>query len=106
MAKDRNETDDKLKTKPDSFIGRGTHITGQVFFSGDLHVEGTVHGNVSALPGQPSALIVSERGRIEGDVQVAHLVVAGIVNGQVTSSDAIELHAGARVTRRRVLQAP
>ena len=98
MPQDRSETDDKLKTKPDSFIGRGAHITGQVFFSGDLYVEGTVHGNVSALPGQPSTLVVGERARIDGEVRVARLVVAGTVNCQVTSSDTIELHAGARVT--------
>jgi cytoskeletal protein CcmA (bactofilin family) len=88
----------KMQMKPDSVIGPGTVITGKLIFSGNLYIEGTVDGNVCALADQSGTLVVSERARIHGEVQVAHLVVDGTVDGQVTSSETIMLRAGARVT--------
>jgi cytoskeletal protein CcmA (bactofilin family) len=90
--------DDKSKIKQGSIIGRGTHVVGQVVFSGELYVEGSVHGSVCALPDQVAKLVISDQGRIDGEVRVAHLVVAGTINGQVTCSRAIELRPSARVT--------
>ena len=89
---------DKLKIKQGSIIGPGTHIAGQVFFSGELYVEGSVHGSVSALSDQAAKLVISDQASIDGEVRVAHLVVAGTINGQVTSSQAIEFRPSARVT--------
>ena len=90
--------DDKSKSKPGSIIGPGTHIEGQVFFSGELYIEGSVHGSVCALPDQPATLVISDQARIDGEVRVAHLVVAGTINGQITSAEAIEFRPSARVT--------
>ena len=90
--------DEKSKIKQGSIIGPGTHIEGQVFFSGELYVEGSVHGSICALPDKPAELVISDLGRIDGEVRVAHLVVAGTINGQVTSSLAMELRPSARVT--------
>ena len=90
--------DDKSDIKQGSIIGPGTHIDGQVFFSGKLTVEGSVHGSISALPDQAASLVISENARIDGAVRVTHLVVDGVINGQVTSDQAIEFRPSARVT--------
>jgi cytoskeletal protein CcmA (bactofilin family) len=90
--------DAQSKIKQGSLIGPGTHVAGQVFFGGELFVEGSVHGSVCALPDQPATLVISDQARIDGEVRVAHLVVAGTINGQVTSSQAIEFRPSARVT--------
>ena len=90
--------DEKSKIKQGSLIGPGTHIDGQVVFSGELVVEGSVHGGVCGQSDQPSKLVISNQGRIDGEVRVAHLVVAGTINGQVTSSGTIEIRPSARVT--------
>ena len=66
-------------------------------FSGGLRVDGMVRGNVSALPDQPGTLVLSEHARIDGEVQVAHLVVNGTINGPVHAMESLELQAGARV---------
>jgi len=90
--------DDKSTIEQGSIIGPGTHVTGQILFSGKLYVEGSVHGSVCALADQPATLMISDQARIDGEVRVAHLVVAGTINGQVTSDQAIEFRPSARVT--------
>ena len=58
--------DSKPQNRIDSLIGATTRIEGNVFFSGGLRVDGTVRGNVAALPDQPGTLVVSEHARIDG----------------------------------------
>jgi cytoskeletal protein CcmA (bactofilin family) len=87
----------KPQNRIDSLIGATTRIEGNVFFSGGLRVDGAVRGNVAALPDQPGTLVVSEQARIDGEVQAAHVVVNGTVNGPVDSRETLELQANSRV---------
>ncbi len=87
----------KPQNRIDSLIGGTTRIEGNVYFSGGLRVDGTVRGNVSALPDQPGTLVLSEHARIDGEVQVAHLVVNGAINGAVHATETLELQASSRV---------
>ena len=89
--------DSKPQNRIDSLIGATTRIEGNVFFSGGLRVDGTVRGNVAGLPDQPATLVVSEQARIDGEVQAAHVVVNGTINGPVDSRETLELQAGSRV---------
>ena len=54
-------------------------------------------GNVNALPDQPGTLFVSEQAQIDGEVQAAHVVVNGTINGPLHASESLELQAGSRV---------
>lgn len=87
----------KPQSRIDSLIGSATRIEGNVFFSGGLRIDGTVRGNVSALPEQPGTIVLSEHARIDGEAQAAHIVVNGAINGPVHASETLELQAGARV---------
>jgi cytoskeletal protein CcmA (bactofilin family) len=89
--------DSKPQNRIDSLIGATTRIEGNVFFSGGLRVDGSVRGNVAGLPDQPATLVVSEQARIDGEVQAAHVVVNGTINGPVDSRETLELQAGSRV---------
>lgn len=83
----------------DTLVGPYTTVEGNMRFSGGLHVEGTVRGNVYADDAErPSILILNESGRIEGEVNVPRVVINGCVEGDVHSSDRVELAAKARVT--------
>ncbi len=82
----------------DSLIGAGTHVEGNVTFSGGLRVDGEIRGNVTASEEHSSTLVISEHARIEGEITVAHLVVNGTVFGPIHSSDFLELQPRARVT--------
>ena len=81
----------------DSLIGQNSEIRGDVIFSGGLHVDGKVKGNVIAAEGEDSVLTLSERGIIEGEVKVPNVVVNGTVIGDVHALSHVELAAQARV---------
>ena len=67
-------------------------------FSGGLHLDGTIRGNVVADQDDSSALILSEQGMVEGDVRVPNVILNGKVKGDVIASQRVELVANARVT--------
>ena len=89
----------KPQSRIDSLIGAGTTITGNVIFSGGLRVDGEIRGDVRAAEGQgASTLVISEHARIEGSIDVAHVVVNGTVHGPISSTASLELQEKARVT--------
>jgi cytoskeletal protein CcmA (bactofilin family) len=81
----------------DTIIGQRTQISGDLHFSGGLHIDGQVKGNVIANEDATSVLTVSEHGRIDGDVRVPNVFLNGSVTGDVRCDERIELAAKARV---------
>ena len=88
----------KARTDIDTLIGQNTQVAGDLRFSGGLHIEGTVKGNVYAENDGHSMLSLSDRGTIEGEVKVPFVKLNGAVIGDVHSSEHVELSANARVT--------
>ncbi len=84
--------------KIDSLIGRHTEALGDLRFSGGLHVDGVVKGNVHADDDSGAVLTLSEHGTVEGEVRVPNVVLNGTVIGDVHARDQIELAANARIT--------
>ena len=80
-----------------SLIGAGTVIVGNISFSGGLRIDGSVQGNIKAVEGSHSMLVVSEQAKIDGEVHAAHLVVNGAINGPVYATELVELQPKARV---------
>lgn len=87
----------KPHNRIDCLIGATTRIEGNVLFAGGLRVDGTIRGNVCAQPGQSGTLVVSEEACIEGEVQAAHVVVNGTINGPLTATETLELQANSKV---------
>jgi cytoskeletal protein CcmA (bactofilin family) len=85
-------------TRIDTLVGPNTELRGDVQFSGGLHVDGTIKGNVTAVDDPSSVVSVSERGTIEGEVKVNFIVLNGTVVGDVHAHEHIELAPNARVT--------
>ncbi len=88
-------------TKPspiDSLIGAGSTITGDIHFTGGLRIDGCVKGNIRAVGEKPGTLVLSELAKVEGDIQVGHVVINGTVAGLVHASQYLELLPKARVT--------
>jgi len=79
-----------------SIVGNATNIRGDVHFSGGLHIDGVVKGNVVA-ESEGSVLTISDNGRVEGDVRVHNIVLNGEVVGDVYSTQHIELAPNAKV---------
>jgi cytoskeletal protein CcmA (bactofilin family) len=87
----------KRTARIDSLIGQNTEIRGDVIFSGGLHVDGKVKGNVVADE-KASLLTVSDQGMVEGEVKVPNVILNGSVVGDVHASERIELAPNAKVT--------
>jgi cytoskeletal protein CcmA (bactofilin family) len=88
----------KNKSTIDSLIGASTTIHGDVHFKGGLRIDGHIKGNVIAEQGASSILIISEQAIIDGEVRAGHVVVNGVINGPVISTELIELQSKARIS--------
>jgi cytoskeletal protein CcmA (bactofilin family) len=84
-------------TVVETLIGPNSEVCGDMYFSGGCHIDGTVRGNVTGDSEAESALSISEDGTVEGGVTVPHVVLNGIVKGDVFASKRVELGPTARV---------
>jgi len=87
----------RLTSRIESLIGPQTTVTGDLSFTGGLHVNGRIIGHVTTPEDGSHMLTLASQGTIEGDVRVARIVLDGTVKGDVFASEHIELAANARV---------
>lgn len=81
-----------------TLIGVGTVIEGTVTYTGGLRIDGAVKGDVRCGSGDACMVVISEQGKVDGEVHAAHLVVSGTVNGPLHVSQLLELQPKARIT--------
>jgi cytoskeletal protein CcmA (bactofilin family) len=74
-----------------SFPGSNCEVT----FDGLLHFDGYSIGNINSPQG---TLVLTQRGRIEADIEVAVAVINGSVTGNISASERVVLDSNARVT--------
>ena len=84
-------------SKIETLIGNTIVIRGDLIFSGGLHIDGKIIGNVIAEDGSNSMLVLSDHGSIEGEVRVPYVVLNGEVVGDVYAAERIELSSKAQV---------
>jgi len=106
-----------------TLIGEGTCLKGDLCCAGGAHIDGTVNGGVTSGGDWNAFLSVSEKGRVEGNIRVPHLVLSGTVKGNVFVSDKaefgptaqvignvhyrlIEIAAGAKIDGKLIYEAP
>ena len=65
----------------DTLISGKAEIVGDIHFSGGLHIDGKVYGNIIADDDSKAVLRVSDKGAVEGEVSVPHLIVNGTIVG-------------------------
>ena len=78
-----------------SLIGAGMTLQGPCAFTGSLHIDGDVHGDIIASA-DASELTIGESGSVQGAISAGHVTIAGAVNGSVQALALVLLH-GARV---------
>jgi cytoskeletal protein CcmA (bactofilin family) len=81
----------------DTLISSQAQIKGDIHFSGGLHIDGKVFGSIVAEPDSGAVVRISDQGLIEGLVRAPHVIINGSVNGDVFSSEHVELAANAVV---------
>ncbi|MGH8475110.1 MAG: bactofilin family protein [Methylococcales bacterium] len=94
-----NRKNQKIKaSRISTIVGQGTEVHGNITFTGGLHVDGIIKGNVNGELSESSILSLSELGMIEGDVRVPILILNGSVLGNVFASERVELAPRSKVT--------
>lgn len=84
-------------TPAHTLISRKTEIVGDLHFMGELIIEGKIKGSIYAQDGSEALVRILENGVVEGDVYVPSVIVNGRVNGDIHSTQHVELAAKAVV---------
>ncbi len=88
----------KTSTGPaHTLVSRATEIVGDIHFSGELIIEGRVKGNIYAEDDSEALIRIAEKGAVEGEVCVPSAIVNGLVQGDLRSTNHLELAAKAVV---------
>ncbi len=82
----------------DTLIAHGAELVGDITFRGGLHIDGRIRGNVLAEDGAQAVVRLSDKGEVEGEIRAPHIIINGVIKGDVYSSEHLELAAKASVT--------
>lgn len=80
-----------------SVLAAGCDIQGQLNFSGNYHIIGTVVGDIVDLDNKDAILWINKSARIKGNIICANLVLEGTLEGGVVASGAVEICSGATI---------
>lgn len=86
-----------LQVGATTLIAKTTEIQGDLHFSGNLEIEGTLTGNIIAREGQSASLRILQEGKVLGKIQAPLIIINGHVEGDVHCSQHLELAAKADV---------
>ena len=81
----------------DTLVGEKTKISGDIEFTGGLHVDGRIEGTIKSKDLDSGLLVISEKGVVEGEIHVPSVVIDGRLKGDVVASQKIELRKNAIV---------
>lgn len=85
------------KAEVNTLIGASTILQGDMNFSGVMRVDGEIQGNIVGESSN-SILILSDNGKITGELKVDNLIVNGSIEGNVYIGEKIELYPNAKIT--------
>ncbi len=80
-----------------TIIGTDSRIEGDIRFVGVALIDGYVNGSVTAGKDENATLTISENGDVKGLVAAPHLLINGMVEGEVRATERLELGPKARV---------
>lgn len=76
-----------------TILGKGSAFDGKLTFEGAVRIDGEFSGEIRTQ----GTLIVGETAEVKAQIVAARIVIEGVVRGDITASEAIEIHAPARV---------
>ena len=77
----------KLFDTIETLIGVGTTFTGDICATNSLRIDGKIIGNIKNSGG----VIIGDKAEIRGNIYTSYIVVCGLVEGNITASEEIEL---------------
>ena len=77
----------------DSVIGQKAKIKGELITSGSININGEFEGKIRA----EGEVVVSQGGKIVGEISGGGVVISGLVEGNITAKETLEIHKSGRV---------
>ncbi len=81
-----------------TLLGPGSEFSGKLTFEGTVRIDGRFWGAVFS----EGTLVVGEGAEAAADVSVKRLLVKGVVEGNLTAEESIEIHSPGRVRGKLV----
>lgn len=72
-----------------TLVGRGSHFEGKMTFEGVVRIDGSFAGEIVS----DDTLIIGEGAEVRAELDVATVVIYGVVYGNIRASNCVELHA-------------
>jgi cytoskeletal protein CcmA (bactofilin family) len=76
-----------------TILGKGSAFDGKLTFEGAVRIDGEFSGEIRTQ----GTLIVGETAEVKAQIVAARIIVEGVVRGDLTATESIEIHAPARV---------
>lgn len=90
MKDKKREIDENKIT---GFFDKDTEITGDLTFKGSFRIDGHFKGKVNS----DSMLIIGNNGKVEADIKVGHVIIAGEIKGNIQATEKVEINSSGRV---------
>ena len=81
----------------ESILGKSIRIDGNLLIKQSVRIDGSLYGNIFQEDGDEATVAVAESAKIVGDIRAKHVIIAGMVKGNILSSGKIELISSAQV---------
>lgn len=85
------------ETQFDSVIGPNVTIAGDITFTGELRIDGTVQGEINVYRSTQGTLMIGRTGRVEGKVNVTNAVVSGRLDGSLHATEVVGVSSAGQV---------
>ena len=79
--------------QPDTTIGKGVTFKGELSFKQLLHIHGYFEGDLVS----DGKLVIGPSGIVKSNIKIKEAVIEGVLEGNITASEGIELHRNAKI---------
>jgi cytoskeletal protein CcmA (bactofilin family) len=76
-----------------TILGKGSAFDGKLTFEGAVRIDGEFSGEIRTQ----GTLIIGETAEVKAEISASTIIIEGLVRGDISATDAIEIHAPARV---------
>jgi cytoskeletal protein CcmA (bactofilin family) len=76
-----------------TILGKGSAFDGKLTFEGAVRIDGEFSGEIRTQ----GTLIVGESADVKAQIMASTIIIEGVVRGDITATDTIEIHAPAKV---------
>jgi cytoskeletal protein CcmA (bactofilin family) len=81
------------ESKITGFFDQGSEFDGVLKYKGAFRIDGTFKGKIES----ESTLVIGDNGRVEAEVNVAHVVISGEFRGDIKASEKVEINSHGRI---------